>query len=107
METPTQNAPPVALHRLVRDLLYYWCSHWKWARRMHGGKWEEWWADPCCSYVWLRVDGFHAPGSRPGGCAIYDRDPKPRRREDYSANAKGMTRGLAALEPESTNQLDG
>jgi hypothetical protein len=24
-----------------------------------------------------------------------------------SENAKGMTRGLAALEPESTNQLDG
>lgn len=75
------------LSRLVRSL----CSNftqYRWARRLSGGKWELWWADPCNDYVWLDVDDWTPSGKRPGGCAIWERNPAPLAREDYSSANK-------------------
>lgn len=85
MNTQKTSAQPSWLWRFVRSFLYVNCSQWRWARRLHGGKWEEWWADPVNAFVWLPVAEFHADGTRPGGCAIWQRNPAPRAREDYSS----------------------
>jgi hypothetical protein len=71
------NAPLV---RAIIGILFGQC---KWARRLCGGRWEEWWADPCCSYVWMRNPKYIKGEARPGGCAIGWSNPKPRRIENY------------------------
>lgn len=60
-----------------------WFSQWRWVRSLVGGKWEQWWADPVNDYVWLDVKQWTPPGKRPGGCCIWDSDPKPNAREEY------------------------
>lgn len=74
---------PGPLHRLVRRLVYPFTQH-RWARRLYGGKWELWWADPCTANVWLEVADWTPLGKRPGGCAIWETNPAPKAREDYS-----------------------
>lgn len=54
-----------------------------WFRRLHGGKWEQWWADPVTAYVWLSREEWTPPGNRPGGCAIWHSDPRPKAREEW------------------------
>lgn len=74
---------PARLKSAWRGLIFNLCSQWRWGRRLHGGKWEEWWVDCCNAYVWLPVHEFHRPGARPEGCAIWDTLPLPRGREEY------------------------
>jgi hypothetical protein len=70
------------VRKLIRRLVESFAQY-QWARRLLGGKWEEWWADPCNAYVWLRRVDWTPEGKRPGGCAIYERNPRPRAREDW------------------------
>lgn len=75
---------PRWLWRLVRRLCFPFTQR-RCARRLSGGKWELWWADPCNNYVWLDVGDWTPKGKRPGGCAIWEQDPAPLAREDYSS----------------------
>ena len=67
----------------MKAILYIYFGNWRWARRLHGGKWELWWVDPCRAYIWLSVADFHAPGTRPAGTDIFSLNPRPAAREEY------------------------
>ena len=72
---------------MVRRFLRYHCGQWKWARKLIGGRWEEWWVDSCVdAHVWLHEPRYLTGQNRPGGCAIWADEPKPRRTEVYSEN---------------------
>jgi len=77
----------------VRGILREHFSQYAWARRLHGGRWEEWWADPCDAYVWLWEPKYLVGEKRPCGCAIYDRAPAPRRIECYPERSRSATGG--------------
>lgn len=40
--------------------LEVWFSNYCWCRKFLGGKWEQWWVEPCRSMVWHKVDRFTA-----------------------------------------------
>lgn len=67
----------------MKRLLELFFSRWRWARRLHGGRWEEWWADPINAYVWIPVIDWTPTGKRPGGCAIWSANPAPRNIEQH------------------------
>lgn len=38
----------------------FWFKHYlgqrfRWYRRWYGGRWELWWIDICCSFIWLDI----------------------------------------------------
>jgi hypothetical protein len=38
----------------------FWFKHYlgqrfQWYRRWFGGRWELWWIDICCSFIWLDI----------------------------------------------------
>ena len=79
--TPARNS-----HWLVR-FVSYWFSSFKWGRKFVGGRWELWWVDSGVNaFVWLHEPRYLDGVNRPGGCAIWDRNPTPAAIEDYSAN---------------------
>lgn len=69
---------------LRSSFLEPWLSEYRWFRRLAGGKWEQWWADPVNTHVWLDVDDWTPVGKRPGGCAIWAKSPAPQAREKHS-----------------------
>jgi hypothetical protein len=72
---------------------------------MHGGRWEEWWVDSGVNaYVWLFEPQYLKHENRPGGCDIWSDAPKPRRVEDYSANAAAAAGGPTTMKNEK-NQM--
>ena len=77
------------MRRFVYWFLRTFLSHYAWARRLHRGRWEEWWVDPCNAYVWLYEPTYLAGCNRPGGCAIYACVPAPRAVEDYQLDVIG------------------
>jgi len=36
-------------------LLLFGLADIQWVRKALGGRWECWWIDPCCSYIWHPV----------------------------------------------------
>jgi hypothetical protein len=55
---------------------------------LHGGRWERWWVDSGVNaYVWMHEPRYLKDQPRPGGCAIWEDDPKPLEVENYSANS--------------------
>jgi hypothetical protein len=75
------------LHLIVRRFLEVWCSEWRWARKLHGGRWERWWADPVNALVWMHEPKYLEGENRPGGCDIGIRYPRPHSVEVYPANS--------------------
>lgn len=70
----------ILLHTVEKSFL----SNFRWARRLVGGYWEEWYADPINGHIWLhRSDKFTPEKCRPGGCAIWADNPRPRIKENF------------------------
>lgn len=40
-------------------------SEFQWYRKWTGGIWENWWVDPCKSFMWLDFDELTPKGGRP------------------------------------------
>ena len=79
------------LVRMVRRFLRINCGQWKWARKLVGGRWEEWWVDSGVNaYLWLHEPRYLKGMNRPEGCAIWEFPPMPRRTEIHSANAESI-----------------
>ena len=79
---------------MIKSLLRFF-SQSRWARRLHGGKWEEWYADPVNAWVWLDCEEWTPDGKRPGGCAIGHPNPAPRAREEYPQQNNPLVGGVA------------
>lgn len=56
-------------------------------RRMVGGRWEQWWVEPCWLFVWHPVAQWSTPPQEPGQlywCPCPPSWGPPRSREDYT-----------------------
>jgi hypothetical protein len=84
--TKNSTASSGYLDRLVRGFLVTWCSDWKWARKLVGGRWERWWVEPVQSLAWMHEPEYLPNEKRPPACDIGVRFPKPYAVEIYSAN---------------------
>lgn len=54
-------------------------SHFRWFRRLMGGRWELWYIDVCKANIWLQIDR-REPDNRWQPCSVGPRLA----REDYS-----------------------
>lgn len=75
-----------------RHRLHLWFSGYRWARRLIGGLWEEYWVELCKAFIWEPVTRWsYDQWSTPTPASVYP----PRAREDWS----GATRTKRADGP--------
>ena len=66
--------------KTLRALFYSLFSNYRWARRLHGGKWERWYiTNPVCANVWHPVDEWSHVVGRPPTALCRE----PHYREEY------------------------